>query len=1099
MINWTESIKNGGKGIVIKTGGGGCGKISKDEANKVIEKCIEKWKELGLNNKLIAYGIGLINIESGFNYNAGTLAKNSHAKGLGQFQPDTWKGAVAIVYQKDKVKYDKMNYMPDIDTQIHVLGRFIENDYDTAAKTKNKKFIGIDVRDIAYSIHHNGSICDSGLNFLNSDYVKDGKDSLKNYLHNTYDIVLKELEGNTNIVEEKSSKEPESFDQLIRVILPDLEIKEDEIREIGYVGYKFANIYKLTKDEQKLDNKKIIETAKKNSKNSPKILDIIEFNSKLHKLILKKGKYKAAISKDENGKEYNYFYNNSENKNAIYGEVKIGYGEGYSPLNFIYLPVYSPIDGIVTGIDEKEKNSIEITVIVKSENGVVEYKHVLKNIGYKIIMKGDEVKRGQKIGVMGTAENGFLNINYQVLKQEKKISDNDIIINPSDHFNMGRDTGIIMNNDTGNAILQGKYGQIDAPINCNGKIEYIDDDRNGQIVINGYKIGSNIKMVSEQVFSETEIGFDQKQKKSVEIKNGVKVGYKYDKNRNQIHIIANGYPEIIIKNFANGDNKIFLPMPIVSAGQSGTVSGDKKEENKSDNSKGSKNNLLSSIKQGVYVAEESEAMCISSPGAKIILKCAGESNSFGGDKKIMTGAENKEGSFLCSGKCNMTKKSCKVTPAGNWIQSSRTFFVKNQPALTDRSMIMCSQGGLIKIKKSSQTAFNYGSAEADILNSKYNEDIKEINENGGNLQEIEVVNLAQKDKIKVEKNEDSRELKESEMSMKINRKKSEKASFENKTYNLMYGNIHDEKGNIVCMVCMHGSDSDEKKGSIADGSFDLETENETIKIKSSGKEYLIKKYENPKDFFNNKDGIITGKEIKIENSALQVIKSSEGYEALKEEIKKETAESKGINLKVKMEITTEGAEKDYKNHGEGYVEYGRRIWGDGENQVNEYIDKKTGEKKKYYEYNAKKGKKPSQHVNSEYDWGDGNVYKDKKADGRHGDFEGDGRIEIDCSNLVNRIINQYESEQEDFEIVPYFATREMNIKNKQFLKYYEAIKREDAKKDDIILFKAHVGFVVKMAKLDEDIEFYGSQTSTGPATTTTGTNFKPIGYFRRKK
>ena len=137
---------------------------------------------------------------------------------------------------------------------------------------------------------------------------------------------------------------------------------------------------------------------------------------------------------------------------------------------------------------------------------------------------------------------------------------------------------------------------------------------------------------------------------------------------------------------------------------------------------------------------------------------------------------------------------------------------------------MCSQGGLIKIKKSSQTAFNYGSAEADILNSKYNEDIKEINENGGNLQEIEVVNLAQKDKIKVEKNEDSRELKESEMSMKINRKKSEKASFENKTYNLMYGNIHDEKGNIVCMVCMHGSDSDEKKGSIADGSFDLETE-----------------------------------------------------------------------------------------------------------------------------------------------------------------------------------------------------------------------------------------------------------------------------------
>jgi len=124
--------------------------------------------------------------------------------------------------------------------------------------------------------------------------------------------------------------------------------------------------------------------------------------------------------------------------------------------------------------------------------------------------------------------------------------------------------------------------------------------------------------------------------------------------------------------------------------------------------------------------------------------------------------------------------------------------------------------------------------------------------------------------------------------------------------------------------------------------------------------------------------------------------------------------------------------------------------------------------------------------NEKYDWGDG-------GDGTT-DFErnlpdgtpGKGKFDIDCSHLLNNVLKEKYT-------IPYLATG--RLKSSEAQKYFDKI-TTGIRPGDIILFNGHVGFVEEYAPNPQypndptkaSGKFFGSQTSTGPATAIFGPN-----------
>ena len=81
---------------------------------------------------------------------------------------------------------------------------------------------------------------------------------------------------------------------------------------------------------------------------------------------------------------------------------------------------------------------------------------------------------------------------------------------------------------------------------------------------------------------------------------------------------------------------------------------------------------------------------------------------------------------------------------------------------------------------------------------------------------------------------------------------------------------------------------------------------------------------------------------------------------------------------------------------------------------------------------------------------------------------------IDCSHLVSTVFSQNRIQ------IPYLTTTQ--LASQQALKYFDVISENDVKPGDLVLFDGHVGFVESYNGSTKTGRFFGSQSSTGPAT-----------------
>jgi hypothetical protein len=154
MATWWDNIQ-------IKKGSGGVGDVTDEEKNHHIEQAVKTWERMGLTEDQIAFGIGVMGLESGFNPRAGNAG--SSAKGLGQFTEGTWKDAVR--HYNTRAAHRKL-FEPDIDpvtgsgnidSQIQVMGPWIANAWEQAAAIPRKKAPkGYGFDELAYGKWHEG-------------------------------------------------------------------------------------------------------------------------------------------------------------------------------------------------------------------------------------------------------------------------------------------------------------------------------------------------------------------------------------------------------------------------------------------------------------------------------------------------------------------------------------------------------------------------------------------------------------------------------------------------------------------------------------------------------------------------------------------------------------------------------------------------------------------------------------------------------------------------------------------------------------------------------------------------------------------------------
>jgi len=123
--------------IQIKKGKGGCGDVTVEQKNDLIEHAASTWEGMGLSDEQIAFGIGVMGLESGFNPQAKGVASDTES-GLGQFNNETWEDAVR--YYNNRPEH-VTRHEPDMDpdkgrddpgSQIAVMGPWLRKAWDRA-------------------------------------------------------------------------------------------------------------------------------------------------------------------------------------------------------------------------------------------------------------------------------------------------------------------------------------------------------------------------------------------------------------------------------------------------------------------------------------------------------------------------------------------------------------------------------------------------------------------------------------------------------------------------------------------------------------------------------------------------------------------------------------------------------------------------------------------------------------------------------------------------------------------------------------------------------------------------------------------------------
>ena len=122
--------------IQIKKGPGGCGDVTVEQKNNLIDHAVSTWEGIGLSDDQIAFGIGVMGLESGFNPRA--IGSSESESGLGQFNKDTWGEAVKYYNKRPEhatrleADIDPDKGRDDRDSQIAVMGPWLRKVWERA-------------------------------------------------------------------------------------------------------------------------------------------------------------------------------------------------------------------------------------------------------------------------------------------------------------------------------------------------------------------------------------------------------------------------------------------------------------------------------------------------------------------------------------------------------------------------------------------------------------------------------------------------------------------------------------------------------------------------------------------------------------------------------------------------------------------------------------------------------------------------------------------------------------------------------------------------------------------------------------------------------
>lgn len=138
--------------------GRGIGHVTNEQKNAVISKAESKWKEMGLTQNEIAFGIATMGVESGFDPKAKSPDPNSTAEGLGQFLKGTWPDAVTEYNKKSNAHLKPDQSRHDPDAQLSVMGAWISKVWERAGKLWGTPgFQEYSHAEVAYGLWHTGA------------------------------------------------------------------------------------------------------------------------------------------------------------------------------------------------------------------------------------------------------------------------------------------------------------------------------------------------------------------------------------------------------------------------------------------------------------------------------------------------------------------------------------------------------------------------------------------------------------------------------------------------------------------------------------------------------------------------------------------------------------------------------------------------------------------------------------------------------------------------------------------------------------------------------------------------------------------------------
>ncbi len=136
MGTWWDNIQ-------IKKGKGGCGDVTEEQKNNLIEHAVSTWEGMGLSDEQIAFGIGVMGLESGFNHRA--IGESKSESGLGQFNEKTWGDAVKYYNTRPEhptrlePDIDPVKGRDDPDAQIAVMGPWLRKVWDRAGTIPGRR------------------------------------------------------------------------------------------------------------------------------------------------------------------------------------------------------------------------------------------------------------------------------------------------------------------------------------------------------------------------------------------------------------------------------------------------------------------------------------------------------------------------------------------------------------------------------------------------------------------------------------------------------------------------------------------------------------------------------------------------------------------------------------------------------------------------------------------------------------------------------------------------------------------------------------------------------------------------------------------------